>query len=75
MKFQQQQQQQQISSGPLSPQQEQLKHLKLQQLHMEQERLKKMQDEIARQVSIGFKFSVPKIACKQNEHIGLLSQW
>lgn len=59
MKFQQQQQQQQqhspqqqqqqVSSGPMSPQQEQLKHLKLQQLQMEQERLKKRQDEIARQ--------------------------
>ena len=59
MKFQQQQQQQhspqqqqqQLSSGPMSPQQEQLKHLKLQQLQMEQELLKKRQDEIARQVA------------------------
>ncbi|BFZ06139.1 hypothetical protein BsWGS_09178 [Bradybaena similaris] len=49
MKFQQQQQQQQLSSGPMSPQQDRLKHLKLQQLQMEQERLKKRQDEIALQ--------------------------
>uniref|UniRef100_A0A0B6YR91 WW domain-containing protein n=1 Tax=Arion vulgaris TaxID=1028688 RepID=A0A0B6YR91_9EUPU len=44
MKFQQQ-----LTSGPMSPQQDRLKHLKLQQLQMEQERLKKRQDEIALQ--------------------------
>jgi len=55
MKFQQQQQavqqqqQQLLASGPVSPSQDQLKQLKIQQLQMQQEVLKKRQDEIARQ--------------------------
>ena len=58
MKFQQQQQavqqqqQQLLASGPVSPSQDQLKQLKIQQLQMQQEVLKKRQDEIARQVDV-----------------------